>query len=233
MVTHKNSKRNKSIERDIDELINNNREEYINRLTDLGGLETLGIGKASKMFPRLTSFKIIQKSEKEEDKENDLKTNINESLRFSLLEMYREVIWAYIKSLDRLSMLGCRAVVERALRIAYYEKTGNLAIKSWSLGPLLRNCQKVGISDKIIKLSRSIKNEGDNLAHAKWEVERHWNGIEMRLDPKNPEGPPVAYYATGDAKKSILTTRDLLKIVFGARYNETSTKTIEHNKEVK
>lgn len=224
MALHKNSKRYKSIERDIDEFTNDNREKYIHRLTDLGGLENLGIGETSKMFPRLSSFKIIQKSEKEEDREKDLKTNIHESLKFSLLKIYHEVIWAYIKLLDRLSIIGCRSIVERALRVAYYEKTGNLAGKSWSLGPLLSNCQKIGIDDQIIKLSRSIKNEGDNLTHAKWEIAKHWNGIEMRPDPKNKGGPPVAHYVTGDAKRTILTTRDLLKMIFGARYDKESIK---------
>ena len=223
-MTQKNTKKNKTFEKDIDEFLTDNREEYIKRLTNLGGLEALGFVKSTEMFPCLSSFKIIQKSEKEEDKEKDLKTNIHESLKFSLLKIYNEVICAYIKSLDRLSMLGCRAVVERALRVAYYEKTGHLARKDLSLGPLINNCQKVGIDDEVIELAQAIKNEGDNLAHAKWEVERHWTGIEMRLDPKNPNGPPVAHYVTGDAKKSILATRDLLKLIFGSQNGQKNTR---------
>ena len=168
------------------------------------------------MFPRLSSFRIIQRSKRKEDEEKDFRTNIHESLKFSLWEIYNEAIWAYIKTFDRLSMIGCRAVVERALRVVYYEKTGHVARKDWSLGPLLNNCQKVGIDEQVIKLAREIKDVGDNLAHAKWEVEKHWTGLKMILHPKKPKGPPVAHFVTGDAKKSILATRDLLKMIFSS-----------------
>ena len=161
------------------------------------------------MFPSLFPFRI-----KMHESKQNRKSNIRESLKFSLWLIYQEAILAYVIGLDRVTIIGCRSVVERALRIVYQDKTGNIANEAWSLGPLLSNCCKVGAGENVLRLSRIVKNEGDNLAHAKHEVKKGWNGVAMKVDPKDPTGPPRAHYVTGDAKKALLSTRDLLQLIF-------------------
>jgi len=71
----------------------------------------------------------------------------------------------------------------------------------------------------ILDIARKIKTKGDNLSHAKHELEHHWSGIVMEINPKNPDGPPVANYTTDDAKACLLLTRDLIALVFGVEGN--------------
>jgi hypothetical protein len=121
---------------------------------------------------------------------------------------------------ERITAIGCRGVAERVLRIVFQERTGQPADDSWSLGPLIKHCESKGVPEEILSTVRKIKKEGDNLAHAKYESAKHWTGIEMRINPKDPNGPPIAHYKTGDAKSCLLSTRDLLALVFGPKPNE-------------
>jgi hypothetical protein len=193
------------------------------RLNELGGTDSLGINDVSAMFPTLFPIKITQR-----DTEDARKSNIREALKFSLWQLYNEAIIAYLIELDRITIIACRGVVERALRVAYQDKTGNVANDKWSLGPLINNCKRNKISEKIIELACAIKNEGDNLAHAKYEIEKHWNGVVMKKNPKSPflsrvhcgsctvSSPSMVHYMTGDAKTSLVLTRDLLKLIFSS-----------------
>ena len=185
-------------------------EKVAERIIALGGVEALGIKNTESLLPGLNKFTIQQS-----DETSAVISNIKESLKFTMWEIYNETIIAYAMNLERITAIGCRGVTERALRISFQEATGNIANDRWSLGPLITNCEKNSVNPEILRLAEKIKKEGDNLAHAKYEMAQNWNGIEMRIDPNNPEGPPKAHYQTGDATTCLLHTRDLLVLIFG------------------
>lgn len=185
-------------------------EKVRERIISLGGVEALGIRNTESLLPGLCRFTIQQSEEP-----SAVASNIKESLKFTMWQIYNETIIAYAMNLERITALGCRAVTERALRICFQDATGNVADDRWPLGPLIKNCKEQGVASEVLRLAEKIKKEGDNLAHAKYEMFKHWSGIEMRIDPKNPEGPPVAHYQTGDATACLLHTRDLLVLIFG------------------
>ena len=184
-------------------------EKVRERITALGGVEALGIRNTELLLPGLCKFTIQQS-----DEPSDVISNIKESLKFTMWQIYNETIIAYAMNLERITAIGCRGVTERALRICFQDTTGDVADDRWSLGPLIKNCEEKGVASDILRLAEKIKKEGDNLAHAKYEISKHWSGIEMRIDPKNPEGAPTAHYQTGDATTCLLHTRDLLVLRF-------------------
>lgn len=194
----------------VEQLVETCNEKVRERISAIGGVEALGIRNADSLLPALCKFTIQQS-----DEPTAIASNIKESMKFTMWQIYNETIIAYAMGLERITALGCRSVTERALRICFQEVTGSVADDRWSLGPLIKNCKEKGVSAEVLHLAEKIKKEGDNLAHAKYELLKHWNGIEMRIHPKNPKGPPVAHYQTGDAKACLLLTRDLLVLIFG------------------
>lgn len=199
---------NRLLQEFIDSSDDNTRE----RLADLGGLDALGVSNTASILPGLSKFTI-----KQDDSEEAKNLNIKESMKFTLWQIYNEAIIAYAMKLERITALACRAVAERALRICLQDVTGKVAYERLPLGPLIKRCKESGLASEVLNLAETIKNEGDNLAHAKFELLKHWNGLEMRIDPTNSKGPPVAHYQTGNAKVCLIDTRDLLKVVFGSQ----------------
>ena len=199
----------------IEHLLDICQEQAGSRIDDAGGIEALGVSNTEAVFPGLCSFSISQGGSPE-----DHLANVRESTKFSMWQLYNEVVIAYAMDLEWITAIGCRGVAERALRIVFQERTGHPADSRWSLGPLIKHSESEGVSEEILSIARRIKMEGDNLAHAKYESAEHWTGIEMRINPKEPKGPPIAHYKTGDAKACLLSTRDLLALAFGPKPNE-------------
>ena len=181
------------------------------RISEIGGLDALGLRDTKSLLPGLSRFTIQRSNDP-----SAIKNNVKESMKYTLWKIYQEVVIAYAMKLDRIAALGCRGVAERALRICFQETSGKPANDRLPLGPLIKDCKKIGLSLEILDLAEEIKKEGDNLAHAKYEQLQHWNGIQMHVSPKNSGSAPVAHYHTGDAKACLVHTRDLLFLIFSA-----------------
>ena len=201
----------KTIIDELNKALSDTRTGEIERLKEIGGFESFGINNSDNIFPNLSPFIIINKKNLSPEEE---KKNLRESMKFSLWNIYNESFFAYLFGFERLCILGCRAVVERGLRISYQDKTNRIAGKKWSLGPLIKNCEEINIDKRIIDLANIVKKEGDNLSHAKYEVKYNWDGLIMKNTKKNPVGAPTAHYHTGNSKNALIATRDFLKQIF-------------------
>jgi hypothetical protein len=183
---------------------NRSREDFDNNLDELGGTVFLGLEDYSSALPKLFL--------------NDLSSSdsIN-SIKYSILILWHETVYAYGHGLSQISIMGCRAITEKILRVVYHTATGK-TLKDGTLGVIIRECKKVNVESKITVLAEQIKKFGDDRAHSNLErkdpVMANLGGDSRAVEVLTPSKHLIHPYK-GNAKQAILDTRDLLFSAFG------------------
>jgi len=179
-------------------------QDFDNRLEELGGTDALGLEDFSSSFPQLFPLDLVS---------NDPIS----SLKYSILILWHEVIYAYGHGLSQISIIGCRAVTERTLHVVYHSKTGEILPRG-PLGKVITACREVEVDGKIIRLAEEVGKYGNDRAHANLERQKpslanlggKSRGIEFLDSSKY-----VIHPYKGEAKQAILTTKKILISTFG------------------
>ncbi len=178
-------------------------QDFDNRLEELGGTDALGLEDFPSSFPQLFPLDLVS-------------GDPISSLKYSILILWHEVIYAYGHGLSQISIIGCRAVTERILHVVYYSKTGDILSRG-PLGLIIGECKKANVDDEIIRLAEEVKNYGNDRAHANLERQDPLvanlggksRGIEFLDSTKY-----VIHPYKGEAKQAIFITKKLLFSTF-------------------
>jgi len=183
---------------------NRSREKFDTNLDELGGTVFLGLEDYSSAFPKLFPIELSSSD------------SIN-STKYSILILWHETVYAYGYGLSQISIMGCRAIAEKILRVVYHTATGK-TLEQGTLGVIIRECEKVNVESKIMDLAKQIKNYGDDRAHSNLErkdpVMANLGGDSRVVEILTPSKHLIHPYK-GNAKQSILSARELLFSVFG------------------
>ncbi len=183
---------------------NQSKDNLDSNLDELGGMVFLGLENYSSAFPKLFPIDLSSSD------------SIN-SIKYSILILWHETVYAYGYGLSQISIMGCRAIAEKILRVVYHTTTGK-TLGNGTLGFIIRECEKVNVESKIVALAKQIKEYGNDRAHSNLErkdpVMANLGGDSRVVDILTPSKHLIHSYK-GNAKQSILSVRELLFAVFG------------------
>lgn len=178
-------------------------QDFDNRLEELGGADALGIEDVPSSFPQLFPLDLSS-------------NNPIISLKYSILILWHEVIYAYGYGLSQISIIGCRAVTERTLCVVYHSTTGKL--RGGPLGEVIKACRKANVDGEIIRLAEEVGRYGNDRAHGNLERQKPTlanlggksRGVEFLDSTKY-----VIHPYKGEAKQAIFATKKILVSIFG------------------
>lgn len=183
---------------------NQSKNDFDINLEELGGTDFLGIDNYSLTFHKLFPIDLSSSD------------SIN-SIKYSILILWHEAVYAYGYGLSQICIMGCRAVAEKILRVVYFTTTGKI-LDHATLGMIIRYCEKANVDADITKLAEQIKDYGDDRAHSNLEREdpimANLGGDSRVVEILTPSKHLIHPYK-GNARLAILATRDLLILAFG------------------
>jgi len=179
-------------------------QDFDNRLEELGGINALGLEDFPSFFPQLFPLDLSS-------------NNPIISLKYSILILWHEVIYAYGYGLSQISIIGCRAVTERTLHVVYHSTTGKILTRG-PLGTVIQACREVKVDGEIIRLAEEVGKYGNDRAHANLERQNPTlanlggksRGVEFLDSSKY-----VVHPYKGEAKQAIFITKEILISTFG------------------